>query len=175
MFSYDIIERRMVLCSSPAPGRHGRGWYRRWCGYLRGPVAQFFSWISGEDGLEFGKFAAGNFLPAKTEMHGTAISIINKALKHRNFHVISQRRVPVNKGALLDASIGAQLDMHQWVFVPDDEELTAADRPGGLRHSAGNGGKAFTREDLAGFYPVSLSSKTQVLKGQLVGGCSVLP
>ena len=169
-FSHDIIEKvHEALCSVPHRGGMGADGTGDGAGICVDLSPKFFSRISGEDGLEFGKFAVGNFfLPANTDMHGTAISIINKALRHYDFHVISQRRVPVNKGALLDASIGAQLDMHQWVFVPDDEGMTAKQ----IDQAAYDilleiEEQAFTREELAGFYPVSLSSKTQVLKGQL--------
>ena len=130
---------------------------------------KFFEKHSNEGGLEFGKFAVGNFfLPARTDMHEEAIAIIDRALKHYDFHVIGQRRVPVNNDALLPPSVEAQLDMHQWIFVPDDKSLSAKQ----IDQAAYDilleiEEQAFTREDLAGFYPVSLSSKTQVLKGQL--------
>ncbi len=169
-FSHDIIEKvHEALCSVPHRGGMGADGTGDGAGICVDLSPKFFSKISGEDGLEFGKFAVGNFfLPARTDMHGTAISIINKALRHYDFHVISQRRVPVNNGALRDPSIGAQLDMHQWVFVPDDTSLTAKQ----IDQAAYDilleiEEQAFTREELAGFYPVSLSSKTQVLKGQL--------
>ena len=169
-FSHDIIEKvHEALCSVPHRGGMGADGTGDGAGICVDLSPKFFSKISGEDGLEFGKFAVGNFfLPSNTEMHSTAISIINKALKHYDFHVISQRRVPVDKGTLLDASIGAQLDMHQWVFVPDNTSLTTKQ----IDQSAYDilleiEEQAFTRADLAGFYPVSLSSRTQVLKGQL--------
>ena len=169
-FSHDIIEKvHEALCAVPHRGGMGADGTGDGAGICVDLSPKFFSKISGEEGLEFGKFAVGNFfLPARADMHGTAISIINKALRHYDFHVISQRRVPVNKGALLDASIGAQLDMHQWVFVPDDTSLNTKQ----IDQAAYDilleiEEQAFTREELAGFYPVSLSSRTQVLKGQL--------
>ena len=104
-FSHDIIEKvHEALCSVPHRGGMGADGTGDGAGICVDLSPKFFSKISGEEGLEFGKFAVGNFfLPVQTEMHGKAISIINKALKHYDFHVISQRRVPVNKGALLDA------------------------------------------------------------------------
>ena len=169
-FSHDIIEKvHEALCAVPHRGGMGADGTGDGAGICVDLSPKFFEKITGEAGLAFGKFAVGNFfLPARVDMHDEAIGIIDRALKHYDFHVIGQRRVPVNNEALREASVQAQLDMHQWIFVPDDTSLSARQ----IDQAAYDilleiEEQAYTREDLAGFYPVSLSSKTQVLKGQL--------
>ena len=169
-FSHDIIEKvHEALCAVPHRGGMGADGTGDGAGICVDLSPKFFEKVTGEAALAFGKFAVGNFfLPARTDMHDEAIGIINRALKHYDFHVIGQRRVPVNKEALREASVRAQLDMHQWIFVPDDNSLSARQ----IDQAAYDilleiEEQAYTREDLAGFYPISLSSKTQVLKGQL--------
>ena len=169
-FSHDIIEKvHEALCAVPHRGGMGADGTGDGAGICVDLSPKFFEKVTGEAGLAFGKFAVGNFfLPARVDMHDEAIGIIDRALKHYDFHVIGQRRVPVNNEALREASVQAQLDMHQWIFVPDDTSLSARQ----IDQAAYDilleiEEQAYTREDLAGFYPVSLSSKTQVLKGQL--------
>ena len=169
-FSHDIIEKvHEALCAVPHRGGMGADGTGDGAGVCIDLSPKFFAKVTGETELAYGKFAVGNFfLPVRSEMHGETIAIIDRALKHYDFHVIAQRRVPVNHEALRPASVGAQLDMHQWIFVPDDTSLSARQIDQATYDILLEiEEQAYTRENLAGFYPVSLSSKTQVLKGQL--------
>ena len=98
-FSHDIIEKvHEALCAVPHRGGMGADGTGDGAGICVDLSPKFFEKHSNEGGLEFGKFAVGNFfLPARTDMHDEAIAIIDRALKHYDFHVIGQRRVPVNK------------------------------------------------------------------------------
>ena len=80
--------------------------------------------------------------------------------------------MPVDPTALRPAAVAYQLPIVQWVFV------APADRPDGPHPSTGpptrpcwrSSRAAYERPELAGLYPLSLSARTQVLKGRLNAG-----
>lgn len=129
----------------------------------------FYRYLTGDQSLEKGTFGVANFFyPKDKARHSAAEKIILDALHEHNLAVLMWRDVVVNKLVLNPASQKAQLSIRQVVFarpagIPTQEAfeeqinfaLADIELP------------AFTRPELAGFYPLSMSSYTQVYKGRL--------
>ncbi|MEM8541674.1 MAG: glutamate synthase central domain-containing protein, partial [Pseudomonadota bacterium] len=128
---------------------------------------RFFSELSGE-ALETGNYGVGNFfLPDKAEYHELAAEIVVSALRKRDMRIVLSRDVPINNDAIRPAAVKAQLAIHQWVFVaPNGVSNEAFDR---LIHDTllEIEVEAYTRDELNGLYPLSMSARMQVLKGRL--------
>ncbi len=127
----------------------------------------FFSALTGRD-LTPGAFGVGNFfLPADPARHEEAEALILKALAAQGFAVILTRDMPVDVSVLRPAAAAKQLPIRQWVFAaPEGLGGAALD----LRiHQAlmAIEAQAYTRPELDGLYPLSLSARTQVFKGRL--------
>ncbi|NED63676.1 hypothetical protein G3I15_22345, partial [Streptomyces sp. SID10244] len=78
------------------------------------------------------------------------------------------RDVPVDVSVLRQSAVGFQLPIRQWVFAapepcPEPAELDHTVQQALLHIEA----IAFTEPELSGLYPLSLSARTQVLKGRL--------
>ncbi|AMT71128.1 GltA [Mycobacteroides immunogenum] len=122
---------------------------------------RFFSALTGIPDLRRGEFGVGNFfLPNDPAFHGEAELVIEEALRAQGFTILLARDVPVNNDAIRPAAIKYQLPIRQWVFRSDSERKT---------HEAlmAIESVAYTRPELLGLYPLSLSTHTQVLKGRL--------
>ncbi|MFD6198797.1 glutamate synthase-related protein [Mycobacteriaceae bacterium NPDC060252] len=122
---------------------------------------RFFSELTGDPGLEPGKFGVGNFfLPNDPAFHPEAEAVIEQALLAQGFTILLKRDVPVNNAAIRPAAVKYQLPIRQWVFLSDSDRKT---------HEALMAIEAigYTRPELLGLYPLSLSTQTQVLKGRL--------
>lgn len=122
---------------------------------------RFFSELTGDPGLEPGKFGVGNFfLPNDPAFYPEAEAVIEQALLAQGFTILLKRDVPVNNAAIRPAAVKYQLPIRQWVFLSDSDRKT---------HEALMAIEAigYTRTELLGLYPLSLSTKTQVLKGRL--------
>ncbi|PID42602.1 MAG: glutamate synthase large subunit [Proteobacteria bacterium] len=129
----------------------------------------FYQYLTGDETLQYGDFGVANFFyPADRNQHKNAEIVIEEALKKHGLPVLMWRDVLVDRRVLNKASQKAQLSIRQVVFArPEDlpdqkcfearinEALLEIERP------------AFTRPELEGFYPLSMSSYTQVYKGRL--------
>ncbi len=86
----------------------------------------------------------------------------------RGFTVLCVRDVPVDDDVLREAAVDFQLPIRQWIFAAPQPcpEPVALDRlvEQALLHIEAIG---YTAPALAGLYPLSLSARTQVLKGRL--------
>lgn len=129
----------------------------------------FFRKLTGEHGLQTGQFGVGNFfLPQNSAFHDEAVGIIGSALLEQGFSVLTVRDVPVNDAAIRAAAIPYQLPIRQWVFSAPAECATPAEFDWRIHKALiAIEALAYTVPDLAGFYPLSLSARTQVLKGRL--------
>ena len=86
-----------------------------------------------------------------------------------------RRDVPVDTGVLRAAAVRSQLAIRQWLFVPrglPGESVQPLDAPAQAAFERRIYDallvieeQAYTDPQLAGLYPLSLSSATQVLKG----------
>ncbi|PIE43708.1 MAG: glutamate synthase large subunit [Gammaproteobacteria bacterium] len=129
----------------------------------------FYRYLTGDESLRYGDFGVANFFyPAAKNQHGEAESIIADALHDHGLPVLMWRDVLVNKSVLNKASQKAQLSIRQVVFarpegVADQKafETRINDALLEIEYSA------FTRPELDGFFPLSMSSFTQVYKGRL--------
>jgi glutamate synthase (NADPH/NADH) large chain len=130
---------------------------------------QYFRGLTGAGTLEAGRFGVGNFfLPDDRSQHQRAEGVVAQALANEGFAILLVRDVPVNSSVLRPAAVRYQLPIRQWVFAAPDtcRDLPTFDR---AIHRAllAIEAVAFTAPQLAGFYPISLSARTQVLKGRL--------
>lgn len=118
--------------------------------------------------LEPGGFGVGNFfLPNNSEHHAAAIELVQSELTKSGFRVLVQRDLPVNPQAIGARAAKWQLPIRQWIFeAPSD--LRGAELDQRIHQTLlAIEAVAYTEKSLDGLYPLSLSSKLQVLKGRL--------
>ncbi|MFV0473087.1 MAG: glutamate synthase-related protein [Pikeienuella sp.] len=118
--------------------------------------------------LEPGAYGVGNFfMPADPAQTPRAIELIESALGDAGMAIMLRRELPVDEGALSPRAARHQAPIRQWVFAaPDDlrgRALDARIHRALLEIEA----VAYTEPALDGLYPLSLSARTQVLKGRL--------
>ncbi|HNP57461.1 MAG TPA: glutamate synthase-related protein [Gordonia sp. (in: high G+C Gram-positive bacteria)] len=131
--------------------------------------AAFFRKVTGLPDLRLGRFCVGNFfLPSDPAGASRAARLIESTMTDRGFAILAVRDVPVDDSVLLPAAVAYQLPIRQWVFAAPE----VCPEPAGLDllvqqallHIEAIG---YTNPKLAGLYPLSLSARTQVLKGRL--------
>jgi len=132
---------------------------------------RFFQKLTGNKELKLGDFAVANFfLPKSEEYDSNAITLVEEKLRAFNFPIVLWRDVPVNTDILNDASVRAQLSLKQVVFLRSSK-LAKADwdefdaEVSKCLQSIEN--DCYSMAELDGFYPCSMSARTQVLKGRL--------
>ena len=134
----------------------------------------FYRELTGR-ALEKGGFAVVNFfLPKKKADCHAALAILDAILAAHGLDVILRREVPVNNRVLNPAGARAQLPISQWVLSRPD----GCDNWDEFEHSLNVvlleiEEKAVNENPYPGFYPLSLSSRTQVYKGRLKA-CEVI-
>ncbi|MEM9631849.1 MAG: glutamate synthase-related protein [Pseudomonadota bacterium] len=129
----------------------------------------FFRHLTGREDLKPGEFGVGNFfLPTDVEQHEAAAALIEKLLKEHGFETILKRDVPVDNAALRPKAVRHQLAIRQWVFVAASKENGSAISDRKVHEALlAIEADAYTRSELEGLYPLSLSARTQVFKGRL--------
>ncbi len=127
----------------------------------------FFSKLVGSQ-LKRDEFGVGNFfLPASQEPRDRAKALIEAKLEEFGFEVLLRRRVPVNNEAIEPRGIDLQLPIRQWVFAAP-EGMSGAQIDSRLHQCLlAMEAEGYLDESLDGFYPLSLSTRLQVLKGRL--------
>ncbi|MFT3860207.1 glutamate synthase-related protein [Micropruina sp.] len=133
----------------------------------------FFSVLAGQR-LERGHFGVGNFfMPDDRAQWGRARELIGAALAEAGLATLVVRDVPVDDTALRPRALRYQLPIVQWVFrladPGDGDQRERVDRAANAALLAIEA-EAYTDPALAGLYPLSLSARTQVLKGRLNAG-----
>ncbi|MCV2402535.1 glutamate synthase-related protein [Marinomonas sp. C2222] len=129
----------------------------------------FYRYLTNDNSLEYGDFGVGNFFyPLNSNAHQTAESIISKALEKHDLSLLLWRDVEVDISAVNEASAKEQLSIRQVVFsrpssASSQKEFEAIINEALLEIEE----PAFQDEYLQGFYPLSMSSYTQVYKGRL--------
>lgn len=129
----------------------------------------FFRQLTGLKTLKLGEFGVGNFfLPSDDGQHEEAATLIETALADHGFQTLLRRDVPVNNEALRPKAVRHQLPIRQWVFAAS-KNMEAATLSNAKVHQAllAIEAVAYTRKELDGLYPLSLSARTQVFKGRL--------
>ncbi|HBR61172.1 MAG TPA: glutamate synthase large subunit, partial [Rhodobacteraceae bacterium] len=128
---------------------------------------RFFCKLTGKQ-LQMGAFGVGNFfLPDDVDQHARAEALIAGALEHQSMRVILIRDVDVNNTIVRPAAVRHQQKIRQWVFVTPEEVDTVTLDQQIYQSLLQIEAEAFTQPALQGLYPLSLSRKTQVLKGRL--------
>ena len=126
----------------------------------------FFSKITSKK-LKFNKFCVGNFFVSKQkDKSKLASDFIKNVMKEKGFEIIKSRYIPVNHSILNKFAISEQLPIMQFIFsLPN----IASFKINKLIHECLNiiEEKAFSSSHLSELYPLSLSTKLQVLKGRL--------
>ncbi|ROZ88911.1 glutamate synthase-related protein [Gordonia sp. OPL2] len=164
-----ISKAREALCSVPHRGGMSALGVGDGGGVSMDLSLRFFRKITGRPDLRLGRFCVGNFfLPTGPDAAARAARLIERTMAGRGFDVLTVRDVPVDTDALRPAAISFQLPIRQWVFsapepCPEPAALDHAVQQALLHIEA----TAFTKPELAGLYPLSLSARTQVLKGRL--------
>jgi glutamate synthase (NADPH/NADH) large chain len=133
---------------------------------------KFFRKITGKETLELGEFGVANFFYPENhaEYDSEATALIEKHLKEYDLPIIKWRNIPINNEVINSAARKAQLPIKQVIFG----------RPAKLKNASHDAFEAhvqealltieadgFSRSELRGFYPLSMSSRTQVYKGRL--------
>ncbi|MGV9310669.1 glutamate synthase-related protein [Streptomyces sp. NPDC003691] len=130
---------------------------------------EFFRAITGEE-LRAGHFGVANcFVPSGDRRDG-AVELVGRCVAEQGFDVLLVRDVPVDHSVARPAAEQYQLPIVQWVFrAPADwarADVDAAANRALLAVEAA----AYAEDAYAGLYPLSLSARTQVLKGRLNSG-----
>ncbi len=134
---------------------------------------KFFRKVTADQNLELGQFGVANFFFPEDHSHydSAAHDLVDKNLHKFGLPIIKWRDIPVDNSVLNAASIKAQLPIKQVIFG----------RPESLEQGASHDEfeysiqeallsieeEGFTHHELDGFYPLSMSSRTQVYKGRL--------
>lgn len=133
---------------------------------------KFFRKITGIDNLELGHFGVANFFFPENhaKFDGEARALIETNFKEHNLPIIIWRDVPVDNTKINEAARKAQLPIKQVIFG----------RPTALKNASHAEYEShiqaallkieiagFGKPELTGFYPLSMSSRTQVYKGRL--------
>ena len=127
----------------------------------------FFSQITGIK-LKVGQFGVGNFfLPLKTDQRSRAISLVEQKLKFAGFSILASRDIPIDDTQIVERAKKWQLPIQQWIFIPGNKMPETSFERAIHRALLDIESVCYTDPELEGLYPLSLSSRLQVLKGRL--------
>lgn len=167
---HSVIDKaRAALCSVPHRGGMSALGVGDGGGICIDLSQRFFRKLTGHPDLRLGQFCVGNFfLPTTEEAAAKATRLIERTMADRGFTVLCVRDVPVDDDVLREAAVDFQLPIRQWIFAapqpcPEPVDLDRLVQQA-LLHIEAIG---YTAPALAGLYPLSLSARTQVLKGRL--------
>ncbi|MEU9910687.1 glutamate synthase-related protein [Streptomyces sp. NPDC051001] len=129
---------------------------------------EFFGAITGEE-LRAGHFGVANcFVPADGERRAAAVDLVGRSIAEQGFDVLLVRDVPVDHTVACPAAEQYQLPIVQWVFrAPESWERAATDSAANRALLAVEAVAYADEATYAGLYVLSLSARTQVLKGRL--------
>lgn len=160
--THEVIRKlHEALCAVPHRGGMSSEGVGDGAGVNLDLSVRFFAELTGRPDLQLGQFGVGNFfLPNDPAFHAEAEALIEDALNAQGLEILVKRDVPVNNTAIRPAAVKYQLAIRQWVFTTDSDRKL---------HDAlmAIEAVAYIRPELAGLYPLSLSARTQVLKGRL--------
>ena len=156
-----------ALCSVPHRGGMSSEGVGDGAGISIDLSEDFFSKITSKK-LVLGEFCVGNFfLPNNTSYYNCAEKLITKSLSQVGMKLIKSRLIPVNEKILRPPARKLQLLIKQFIFkTPPNSNFSDLEQ---ISHKAllNIESKAFTSKNLEGLYPLSLSTRVQVLKGRL--------
>ncbi|MFJ8336303.1 glutamate synthase-related protein [Streptomyces sp. NPDC094437] len=136
---------------------------------------EFFSALTGEE-LRAGHFGVANcFVPVATGQDAAvgqdaATGLVARSIVEQGFEMLLVRDVPVDHSVARPAAEAYQLPIVQWIFrAPEGWERAEVDAAA-HRALLAIEAVAYADDAYAGLYPLSLSARTQVLKGRLNSG-----
>jgi len=168
--THDVLKRgHEALCAVPHRGGMSAEGVGDGAGVSVDLSLAFFRSLTGKDDLTPGRFGVGNFfLPNNGSEHGRAAGLIEQALAEQGLPVLAVREVPIDDEAIRPAAVRYQLPIRQWIFAAPRDVSTLAEFDWRIHKALlAIEAVAYTDPALAGFYPLSLSARTQVFKGRL--------
>jgi len=166
-----LVKGHEALCTIPHRGGMSAEGIGDGAGVNIDLSERFFRKVTGNKELKLGDFAVANFfLPKQAEYEDDAIALVEKTLQEFNLPIILWRDVPVDNSVLNYASVQAQLPLKQVVFLRSDALLAASWDEFDARVAEclqAIEDVCYEMAELDGFYPCSMSARTQVLKGRL--------
>ncbi len=129
----------------------------------------FYRTLLDQPNLQHGEFGVANFFfPFDAEQFETAKTLIETTLSKYHLSLQLWRIAPVNNDAINQASQLVQQQIHQAVFTNKIGQRSTEQFEQDINLALGElESQGFTDDALQGFYPLSMSSKTQVYKGRL--------
>ena len=168
--THDVLKRgHEALCAVPHRGGMSAEGVGDGAGISVDLSLSFFRGLTGNPDLQLGRFGVGNFfLPNDLCEHQRATEIIESAFAEQGFPVLLIREVPIDNSAIRPAAVRHQLPIRQWIFAAPDAVKTLPEFDWRIHKALlAIEAIAYTDPALAGFYPLSLSARTQVFKGRL--------
>ncbi|MEK6312630.1 MAG: glutamate synthase central domain-containing protein, partial [Curtobacterium sp.] len=179
--THDVIRKGdEALCSIPHRGGKSAEGVGDGAGVSIDLSVEFFSAITGE-ALRAGHFGVANcFVPNDTTPSGAAERaaaqrVVTDAIEHEGFELLLVRDVPVDHSVARPEAEQYQLPIVQWVFrAPESWSRADVDAAANRallaveRVSYTEAAEAHAAH--AALYPLSLSARTQILKGRLNSG-----
>ncbi|MBT1624216.1 glutamate synthase large subunit [Curtobacterium flaccumfaciens pv. oortii] len=178
---HDVIRKGdEALCAIPHRGGKSAEGVGDGAGVSIDLSVEFFSAITGQE-LRAGHFGVANcFVPSGTGAaadaeRARAQRTVTDAIETEGFELLVVRDVPVDHSVARPEAEQYQLPIVQWVFrAPEQWDRTevdaAANRALLAIESVSYGEAAEQRAEHAALYPLSLSARTQILKGRLNSG-----
>ncbi|MBS3964410.1 MAG: glutamate synthase large subunit [Methylomonas sp.] len=167
-----LVKSHEALCTIPHRGGMSAEGIGDGAGVNIDLSLKFFRKLTGIANLALGQFGVANFFFPEdhTDYDSSAQKLVEEHLKAFDLPVIKWREVPVDNSVLNAAAVKAQLPIKQLIFARPPS-LQDASRDAFERHIQqallAIEADGFNRPELHGFYPLSMSSRTQVYKGRL--------
>ena len=167
-----LLKAHEALCTIPHRGGMSAEGIGDGAGVNIDLSLNFFRKITGQKSLELGQFGVANFFFPEDHDHydSAAAQLVENHFAEFDLPIIKWREVPVDSSVINSAAAKAQLPIKQVIFgrpqhltKVSDQEFESHIQKALLTIEA----EGFNRPELAGFYPLSMSSKTQVYKGRL--------
>ena len=167
-----LLKSHEALCTIPHRGGMSAEGIGDGAGVNIDLSLKFFRKVTGQDHLQLGQFGVANFFFPENHVQydANATQLVEHHLKAFDLPIIKWREVPVDNSTLNAAALKAQLPIKQLIFG----------RPAALKDASHTEfehyiqqallaieADGFSRPELKGFYPLSMSSRTQVYKGRL--------
>lgn len=167
-----LVKTHEALCTIPHRGGMSAEGIGDGAGVNIDLSINFFRKATGINDLKPGQFGVANFFfPEDHIQYDTAATeLVEAHLNTFELPIICWRDIPVDNSVLNKASVKAQLPIKQVIFSKPvflkeatQDEFEKHIQVALLTIEA----KGYTRHELDGFYPLSMSSHTQVYKGRL--------
>lgn len=165
---HDVIRRgHRALCAIPHRGGMSSEGVGDGAGVSIDLSASFFGALVGRE-LAAGRFGVCNvLLPDEESEHEDARRLVRETLTAAGLTVELERELPVDDRVIRAAAVRYQKAIVQWVFTgPAAWQRADLDRAAN-RALLEIEQHAYGRPELTGLYPLSLGTRTQVLKGRL--------